>query len=214
MNQEIICQIGKWLTSHSDFKYDPCDSTAVYLHLLLILVMTISIPLCARYFSRQRSQNLPSNNTTPTLQNTPSRSQSPTERIITGLLPLIIIGVFLGYAGIATSWFGIVESVGITALVICIALPLQSTNTLLNRLRTLLFMGGFVLVLVSTNAASSMGFNSFAGWIIIVCFWTVLSIAKMNFSVALNEFQSRLLLLTSAFASLTLGYVVSIYFPS
>jgi hypothetical protein len=32
MNQEVICNIGKYLVSDSDIKYDPCDSSSVFLH--------------------------------------------------------------------------------------------------------------------------------------------------------------------------------------
>jgi hypothetical protein len=209
MNQEIICRIGEFLVSHSDFKYDPCDRTAVLIHLLVIIVGTISIPLIVRKF-RQRSQEAQLNDVSSSIpQNTRPISGSLNTIIVLSFI--ILCGLLLGYGGIAPSWFGAAESIGIVAIIGCVSLPLQFENTWFNRLRSALFFGGFSIILISTSAANSIGFNSFAAWIMVISLWSVLGMGKMNLS-ALNKWQSGLLLSMSALLSLGIGYLASFYF--
>ncbi len=211
MNQEIICRIGEFLVSHSDFKYNPCDQTAVVIHLLVIIVGTISSLLIVRKFP-QRSQEAQLNDINPSTSPPPSiRPISDTNNIIRGVLFIVFCGLVLGYVGIAPSYYGIAELIGIIALIVHISLPLQFENTWFNRLRLFLFFGGFTTIIVSTSAASSTGFNSFAAWIIVISFWSVLGMGKMNLS-AFNTLQSRILLSISALLSLGIGYLASFYF--
>jgi hypothetical protein len=211
MNQEIICRIGEFLVSHSDFKYDPCDRTAVLIHVLVIIVGTISIPLIVRKF-RQRSQEAQLNDINSSTSSPPNiRPISDTNNIIRGLLFIVFCGLILGYVGIAPSSFGVAELIGIAAVVGCVSLPLQFENTWFNRLRSFLFFGGFLTIIISTSAASSTGFNSFAAWIMVISFWSVLGMGKMNLS-AFNTLQSGLLLSISALLSLGIGYLASFYF--
>lgn len=128
------------------------------------------------------------------------------------LLFVLICSVALGY-WLAPSWFGIIELIGIAALIGCIVIPLQDQVNWLSQLRISLFWIGGGLVLLSTLAAHSVGFNSFIGWFMVVCLWTTLSIAALDeLSGSFSRFQLGFSLYTVVSLGLGLGYLGSIYF--
>lgn len=210
MNQEFICNIGRYLVSHSDFKYNPCDSSAVIFHLFAILAGIVIIPLTVKYFRSQHPEGTTMTEGDPDILNvvTPRISKG----MLRAMLSIIACGVILGYGGIAPERLGVYELIGITLLVCSISLPSIFDVNWLNYLRTAMMVGGFLLVMITTDMASSHGFNSFLGFITAFSFWTVTNLARTDFLSSFDEPKSGILLATTALVSLGIGYLGSFYF--
>lgn len=128
--------------------------------------------------------------------------------IIVWLLVNSIGGMVLGYH-LAPLWFGIVELTGIAALVGCISLPTLSDVAWLKKLRVGLFCFGSFLTMLAIHTASSIGFNPFIGWFMVLCFWMTLNLAAEYLESTLNYFIRGFFLYASAGLGLGLGYLLS-----
>jgi hypothetical protein len=138
---------------------------------------------------------------------------------IIDVLFTIMSGVTLGY-WLPPSVLGItMELIGITAFIIGIALPVGFGLPLLNednwlyKLRFYLFGVGGILTLISTMLdLSSAGFVSFVRWMMVICWWTIISSTLMKYSDSLQPFQLSIIIFVLTGLGLGLGYLGSIYF--
>lgn len=130
---------------------------------------------------------------------------------ISVVLSTFLCSLALG-TGLASSWFGIIELVGIAALIGCIVLPLQDEFNWLSRLKMSLFWLGIVTTLISIFATSYVQFDSFLGWLMVVCLWTSLSGFLNEWSNSFNRLQLTLVLYNLVTLGLGLGYWGSTYF--
>jgi hypothetical protein len=138
---------------------------------------------------------------------------------IIDVLFTIMSGVTLGY-WLPPSVLGItMELIGITAFIIGMALPVGFGLPLLNednwlyKLRFCLFGLGGILTLISTMLdLSSAGFVSFVRWMMVICWWTIISSTLMKYSNSFQPFQLSIIIFVLTGLGLGLGYLGSIYF--
>ena len=137
---------------------------------------------------------------------------------ILDVLFTIMSGIALGY-WLPPSELGIItELIGITAFIIGIALPIgfglpRPGEDNLNKIRSGLFGIGGVLTLISTTLdLSSAGFVSFVRWLMVMCWWIIISSNLMKYSNSLQPFQLSIIIFMLTGLGLGLGYLGSIYF--
>ncbi|ABW31202.1 hypothetical protein AM1_6270 [Acaryochloris marina MBIC11017] len=72
-----------------------------------------------------------------------------------------------------------------------------------------LFCFGSFLTMLAIHTASSIGFNPFIGWFMVLCFWMTLNLAAEYLESTLNYFIRGFFLYASAGLGLGLGYLLS-----
>jgi hypothetical protein len=128
-----------------------------------------------------------------------------------GLLFSLICALATGFI-LPSDLFGILELLGIVALIACIVLPIPSEQNLLSRLRTVLFSGGMGLLFFSTFLKTPVTLSVFTTWIAVISLYTTLSGAFLGLSGTLSRVQLSFILYSVCLLGICLGHLGHVYF--